>query len=984
MRQRLTTICIGMLVVLMTGVSIGQAQTVADFTIMGPQVVLDDNQDGEVTFTVYVAAADSNWRPILPGESATINLTAFEAGTQNQLTITAGSSFQSSDAVIWNPVQVTVTGVTNSLHIAFQAEGYGIGPSGSNAPGTRVADMTGSDTNHFQINAPHSANPNEPFPIIITPTQAEQNEPDSKPAAFNGTVDLTVDEGTISPTSVALDLQAGESHVVMVTLDAVSPSNKVHVRFEVQSTPTPQHDVVFTNENQLQLGNGSNFSVHPEVYQDDTPLSAGPNGVTTSSPWNSSIWPIEENESQQFAGGWNMMTFIDGVGVNSHGIQFHDMFIPKVGPQGTVEEADLPGLPAFWHDYTIALGEGGWNIVSGTFPAGLAGEYWHRRVFLSRGQFPKLTMTFDHHSAMFDQVLKLVEVDGTPDNDQQPLSSFGVKGTTWTADLFRTEASSESGAPVFHMLAAFDVNDGPVTTFLSFTPSSRQTPGLSGNSFPPDAEWNQNYATQPGEFQNASGDALPADFTTGTFWNRIRVIRSPGGSGGSHEGWSQSINTTGQHVVTTQLKIQNTLALPGDLAELFVVLEHPDRDVAGIQFDVPVPQNTTFLGAINFHDAAGFSINANTSEGKTTFLMTNLGGGRLDARENDILMKLIYQVESGATIGDGYAVELQNTVLSDPSSNAIEHGTEDGSIIVERIGDLAGDDGILTVTDLVALVDIIIGTGSQPEPGSIAFAKADINEDEAINILDALRVINIIIGKATAKQVAGVTEPVRLQMGDVHALTQGRMTLPVQIQSDGPISGLQLTLKYDPSLMSPGTVIPDARLNGMLIEQHASAGELKILVVSPDGGSFTASTLSAILELPVVLHGDQAGEMQLAEVIIADAQAAAMQTIVTRDRARVSTTPGAFALIGNQPNPFNPSTQIAYEVAEQSHITLTVFNLLGQEVVRLVDQVQTAGRYTVTWNARNANGQSVSSGVYLYRLTSSTGAVDSRRMTLLK
>ena len=99
---------------------------------------------------------------------------------------------------------------------------------------------------------------------------------------------------------------------------------------------------------------------------------------------------------------------------------------------------------------------------------------------------------------------------------------------------------------------------------------------------------------------------------------------------------------------------------------------------------------------------------------------------------------------------------------------------------------------------------------------------------------------------------------------------------------------------------------------------------------------------------------------------------------------KAAALPTAFSLSANRPNPFNPATQIAYEVPQQAHITLAVYNVLGQEVVRLVDREQQAGRYTVTWDGRNTQGQGVSSGVYLYRLTSSTGFVESRRMVLLK
>ena len=68
----------------------------------------------------------------------------------------------------------------------------------------------------------------------------------------------------------------------------------------------------------------------------------------------------------------------------------------------------------------------------------------------------------------------------------------------------------------------------------------------------------------------------------------------------------------------------------------------------------------------------------------------------------------------------------------------------------------------------------------------------------------------------------------------------------------------------------------------------------------------------------------------------------------------------------------------------QTHVTLTIYNLLGQEVVRLVDQVQAAGRYEAVWHGVNSRGAGVASGVYLYRIVSGSGYTDTKRMTLLK
>jgi hypothetical protein len=93
--------------------------------------------------------------------------------------------------------------------------------------------------------------------------------------------------------------------------------------------------------------------------------------------------------------------------------------------------------------------------------------------------------------------------------------------------------------------------------------------------------------------------------------------------------------------------------------------------------------------------------------------------------------------------------------------------------------------------------------------------------------------------------------------------------------------------------------------------------------------------------------------------------------------------PNSFALQHARPNPFNPSTTIAYEVPEQAQITLTIYNLLGQEVVRLVDQVQAAGTYEVIWNGRNVHGQPVGSGIFLYRM-SAGDFQENKKMTLLK
>jgi hypothetical protein len=88
--------------------------------------------------------------------------------------------------------------------------------------------------------------------------------------------------------------------------------------------------------------------------------------------------------------------------------------------------------------------------------------------------------------------------------------------------------------------------------------------------------------------------------------------------------------------------------------------------------------------------------------------------------------------------------------------------------------------------------------------------------------------------------------------------------------------------------------------------------------------------------------------------------------------------PVEFSLSQNYPNPFNPSTEIRYAITQDSHVVLSVYNLLGQEVARLVDRRQPAGNYRATFQAGP-----MSSGTYIYKLEAGE-FVQIRKMLLLK
>ncbi len=93
--------------------------------------------------------------------------------------------------------------------------------------------------------------------------------------------------------------------------------------------------------------------------------------------------------------------------------------------------------------------------------------------------------------------------------------------------------------------------------------------------------------------------------------------------------------------------------------------------------------------------------------------------------------------------------------------------------------------------------------------------------------------------------------------------------------------------------------------------------------------------------------------------------------------------PETIVLQNNYPNPFNPTTSIRYTLNEASQVRLTIYNMLGQEVKTLVNAFQPAGFKSVSWDATNNSGRTVSAGVYLYKLEAG-GVVLTKKMTLTK
>ena len=93
--------------------------------------------------------------------------------------------------------------------------------------------------------------------------------------------------------------------------------------------------------------------------------------------------------------------------------------------------------------------------------------------------------------------------------------------------------------------------------------------------------------------------------------------------------------------------------------------------------------------------------------------------------------------------------------------------------------------------------------------------------------------------------------------------------------------------------------------------------------------------------------------------------------------------PNQYMVYQNYPNPFNPVTTLRYDLPENGHVNITIYDMLGRKVKTLINQTQDAGYRSVIWNATNDYDKPVSAGIYLYQIQTDE-YMQTRKMVLLK
>ena len=245
---------------------------------------------------------------------------------------------------------------------------------------------------------------------------------------------------------------------------------------------------------------------------------------------------------------------------------------------------------------------------------------------------------------------------------------------------------------------------------------------------------------------------------------------------------------------------------------------------------------------------------------------------------------------------------------------------------------------------------------------------------------------------------AGLTfdEATRTISGTPSTATDGAIAVIYTVlDSAGEVDALTFTITVNRGLtfgdffnfFPSGKIVPTASHDLAEIREFVVGQRVEGLVLPEALGGTNPLTYSLSPALPAGLTFDAA-----TRTIVGTPQAAAATAytyaVTDANGATASlslqTLPAAFSLADNFPNPFNPATTIQYALPTAADVELTVYNVAGQVVRTLVADHQSAGRYSVEWDATNDSGHSLSSGMYLYRLQVGGEFREVKKMLLLK
>jgi hypothetical protein len=295
-----------------------------------------------------------------------------------------------------------------------------------------------------------------------------------------------------------------------------------------------------------------------------------------------------------------------------------------------------------------------------------------------------------------------------------------------------------------------------------------------------------------------------------------------------------------------------------------------------------------------------------------------------------------------------------------------------------------------------------------------SIARGDVDKNGTVQAADAALVLKHVAG------IALITDPAALYAADasnngtitaydaalILQAAAGLITLPAKVDANatlgkevavaGSLNWSSPEATSDPAVVKVGLKLADAaNVYSAQLTSTADFSALSVEGVSaalPEGWMMQWNVSGN--ELRVAMAGTtplSSGDIATLTVRLKNKEsrlnfstdALLNENFQSLGAVEIAAVPTVFALEQNYPNPFNPSTTIKYQIPADANVNLVIYNLQGQQIRTLIAKEQKAGYYNVVWDGRNEAGQTVSSGLYLYRVQAGS-FVATHKMLMIK
>lgn len=315
----------------------------------------------------------------------------------------------------------------------------------------------------------------------------------------------------------------------------------------------------------------------------------------------------------------------------------------------------------------------------------------------------------------------------------------------------------------------------------------------------------------------------------------------------------------------------------------------------------------------------------------------------------------------------------EDNTLTDSTGNRIQQEEivyNDGQIKIHdigqiRIGDINLNGLAAEIGDVIYFSNYFINP-SLYQFNALQYANSDVNQDNiAATVSDLVALINIVVkGSTSTKAGSAEVEP-----AVITARAHGDL-VTFGFEADCDMGGA--LFEFVAPNASDALTITGAN-DDMTLYSGRSGDRVTVLIYSLTGATMPAGTTE-------MFEVSGLGDYDIERLQLGSADGQLVEAALASEEDAL---PTSYTLEQNYPNPFNPETRIEFSLPQAASVKLTVFNVLGQSVNELVVGDLPRGVHSVVWNGTDNSGRTVASGVYFYRLE--TGSTQmTRKMMLLK